>query len=187
MLRYIRYIGITLCTFEKEKHLNICRININILKLEEAAKKELSNTNNHTYDDSPHSNVMKKRCDLAKRLIGNFTTEAEASKVTSEAKALSRPTLSTSNSFNGSSLSVDLQSRLNFNNTTSSSSSTVQPVVKFNEDSLLSKVVVSSTTMDEDEDANSFRADKTKKTISLKRKLTSRNDDDNDDDDQNDE
>lgn len=125
---------------------------------------------------------MKKRCELAKRLIGNFTNETEVQKTINEpTKPANRTSLSTTSTQNGSSLSADLQSRLTFNSS-SNSSTAVQPVVKFNEGSLLSKVVVSSTTIDDDDnDVNLLRVDTSSKNLNSKRKLSGRDDEDDDD------
>lgn len=152
-----------------------------IKKLEETAKKEhISSV--QTYDDSPQSSALKRRCELAKRLIGSYTSSESSSettitttKPTLTADVVVAPKQPASVVVNSSKLSADLQSRLNFGG--GSNNGHHQPVVKFNEGSLSStKVIVSSTTLDDDED--------TKRTFSSKRKLIGRDEIDDDEEDQ---
>lgn len=149
--------------------------------LEETAKKEhISSV--QTYDDSPQSSALKRRCELAKRLIGSYTSSESSSettitttKPTLTADVVVAPKPPTSVVVNSSKLSADLQSRLNFGG--GSNNGHHQPVVKFNEGSLSStKVIVSSTTLDDDDD--------TKRTFSSKRKLIGRDEIDDDEEDQ---
>lgn len=107
---------------------------------------------------------------MAKRLIGNYHTEQSEAKALGNVETVKASSVGASNGANASSLSSDLQSRLSFSTSSSTSTPSSQPVVKFNEDSLRSKVVVSSTTADNDDGA----------TSKLKRKISDYNDDNDD-------
>lgn len=157
-----------------------------VIKFFEKLEDASNNTDQvSSFDDLHQPIVDKKKIEVSKRI--NHSNESDVKQlpiVEPPAKPLLLGQTSITNA--SSTLSADLQSRLNFSNANNaasiiSSGGAHAPVVKFNEDSLLSqqaKVVVSSTTMDDDENVGLFRSDesKLKMTNTFKRKLNDEDD-----------